>query len=183
MKEAPKFVMTRGAIKAVELLNDKMYMQMFNPDIIPPIEILNIYRVLFYFINKIEIAKKKSRSEFWQEVCQVFINNPNIKIGNFINQHSNDLNFSTENIFAISQIIGNDLSKMTAPNFTKICPTTGLVFFFIKDALEYSGIIVDKKTPPIKIINLLDYNLESLSSKIDRLKGKLEKQENKTVCA
>jgi len=171
--------MTRGAIKAVELLNDKMYMQSFNPEVIPIPEVLNIYRILLYYINKPDIAKIKSPNNFWQEVCNLFGNNSEGKVGSFINKYSNDLNFTTENIFAISQIIGNDLSKMTAPSYTKICPTTGLVFFFIKDALEYSGIIVDKKTPLIKLMNLLEYNLEFYSSKIDRLQGKVEKMESK----
>jgi len=170
--------MTRGAIKAVELLNDKMYMQLFNPEVIPVPEVLNIYRILLFYINKGDIAKIKSSASFWSEVCNLFATNSEGKIGSFINNYSNELNFSTENIFAISKIIGNDLSKMTAPSYTKICPTTGLVFFLIKDALEYSGIIIDKKTPVIKIMNLLEYNLEFYSSKNDRLQNKILKLEN-----
>lgn len=150
-------------------------MQLFNPEVIPVQEVLNIYRILLFYINKPEIAKIKQPSQFWPEVCKLFAENSDGKVGSFINKYANDLNFSTENILSISQIIGSDLSKMTAPSYTKICPTTGLVFFFIKDALEYSGIIVDKKTPLIKIMNLLEYNLESLSVKFDTLKGKLDK--------
>jgi len=166
--------MTRGAIKALELLNDKMYMPLFNPEKIPIQEVSNIYRILLYYINKQEIAKIKQPNQFWQEVCKLFAENSEGKIGSSINKFANDLNFSTENILAISQIIGSDLSKMNAPNFTKICSTTGLVFFFVKDALEYSGIIVDKKTPLVKLVNLLEYKVESLSSKLERLEGKME---------
>jgi len=167
--------MTRGAIKAVELLNDKMYMQLFNQDVVPVTEVLNIYRILLFYINKPEIAKIKQPHQFWPQVCNLFADNSEGKIGSFINKYANELNFSTDNILAISQIIGNDLSKMTAPSYTKICPTTGLVFFFIKDALEYSGIIVDKKTPLVKLMNLLEYSMESLESKNERLKAKFEK--------
>lgn len=167
--------MTRGAIKAVELLNDKMYMQIFRAETIPPDEVINIYRILLLFIDKRDVAIIKYSHQFWPEVCNLFLNESDGKIGTFITKYANNLNFSTENIFQISKIIGSDLNKMTAPNFTKICATTGLVFFFIKDALEYSGIIVDKKTPPIKLMNLYEYNHEFLTSKLDRLKNKLPK--------
>jgi hypothetical protein len=170
--------MTRGAIKAVELLNDKMYMQLFNPEVIPLHEVLNIYRILLFYINKPEIAKIKQPSQFWAEVCKLFAENSEGKIGSFINKYANELNFSTENCLSVSQVIGSDLTKMTAPSYTKICPTTGLVFFFIKDALEYSGIIVDKKTPLVKLMNLLEYSMESHDSKNERVKGKIEKMDN-----
>jgi hypothetical protein len=166
--------MTRGAIKAIELLNDKMYMNIFKSESVPQKEVLNIYRILLLYINKRDVASIKNNNQFWMSVCNLFISESEAKIGNFINKYCNDLNFSTENLFMISKIIGNDLTKMTAPNYTKICPTTGLVFFFIKDALEYSGIIVDKKTPIVKLMNLLDYNYESLSSIYERIKTKIE---------
>lgn len=167
--------MTRGAIKAVELLNDKMYLQIFKPDVVPQEEIVNIYRILLLYLNKREVAIIKNSNQFWSEACNLFLNESEGKIGNFINQYATNLNFSTENIFLISKIIGAELNKMTAPNFTKICATTGLVFFFIKDVLEYSGVIIDKKTPPIKIMNLYEYNLEYFTSRLERLKSKVEK--------
>ena len=174
-KETPKFVMTRGAIKAIELLNDKIYLQIFKYEVIPSDDIINIYKILFNFLNKKEITNIKDNMLFWKEVCDLFNLESVGKIGDFINQNSTNLNFSSENIYLISRIIGSDLSKMTAPNYTKICPTTGLVFFFINDALEYSGIIIDKKTPPVKILNLLDFTLENLLSKEIRLKSFLNK--------
>ena len=42
--------------------------------------------------------------------------------------------------------------------------------FFIKDSLEYCGIIVsDKKTPPIRIVNNLVY-IQKLLDKMNKMK-------------
>lgn len=33
------------------------------------------------------------------------------------------------------------------PNYySKVCPTTGLVVFFVKEFIEYLGIVIEKKT-------------------------------------
>ena len=62
------------------------------------------------------------------------------------------------------------------PNyFSKICGTTGLLVFGIKDALEYCGVIKnDKKTQPSRILdNLLYYknSIDTIASFIDYLSG------------
>ena len=52
------------------------------------------------------------------------------------------------------------MKKKILPNFySKICSTTGLLIFIIKEALEYCGVIQnEKKTQPSRILdNLLFY--------------------------
>ena len=46
----------------------------------------------------------------------------------------------------------------------KLCGTTGLISFVIKDALEYSGIIEDKKTPPLRIKKNYEYQKEIIDN-------------------
>ena len=53
-------------------------------------------------------------------------------------------------------------------NYSKICGTTGLVIFLIKDALEYCGIIQnDKKNIPSILLKNLEY-LETIEKKVDK---------------
>ena len=35
--------------------------------------------------------------------------------------------------------------KFIHTTFSKICPTTGLLFFLIKEALEYCGVLINEK--------------------------------------
>lgn len=58
------------------------------------------------------------------------------------------------------------IQKITPAYFSKICGTTGLFVFFIKDILDYFGISNDKKTKPKAywtykdLIELLDKRIE-----------------------
>lgn len=88
--------------------------------------------------------------------------------------------FSSENIYKLSKMVGNNLNKITPSYFSKICGTTGLIMFLLKDCMEYSGInIVEKKTSLQKIFNNLIYNTEVYNSKINRLSDYLEKYHNR----
>ena len=64
-------------------------------------------------------------------------------------------------------------NKIVPNYFSKICGTTGLLVFIVKDALEYCGVIInDKKTQPARILdNLLYYknSIDSLAQFIDKL--------------
>lgn len=168
--------MTRGAVKAIELLNEKMYLNVFKSEVVPVEQVQLAYRIFLFYLNRRDIALMKNKEEFWKEVCNLFVNETEGLIGEFIKKEIANLNFSTENIYCISKIVGNDTSKMTSTTYTKYCATTGLLFFCIKDALEYSGIIVDKKTPLIKLMNLLEYKLETYNSLQDRIMNILNKE-------
>ena len=57
-----------------------------------------------------------------------------------------NFDFSEENLVKITKIIGNREKKITPTFYSKTCGTTGLIIFLVKDAMEYAGIIIDKKT-------------------------------------
>jgi hypothetical protein len=77
--------------------------------------------------------------------------------------------FSEENLLKLSKIIGNREKKITPTFYSKTCGTTGLIIFLIKDALEYSGIIIDKKTLPSRIYKSYNYLLSKAKQKLDRM--------------
>jgi len=61
------------------------------------------------------------------------------------------------------------ISFMTPPNYSKICPTTSLFVFLLKDLFEYFGVIKEKKTLPARIYRNNMVLLDSLQSKIKSL--------------
>jgi hypothetical protein len=171
----------------MELLNEQMYQNVFKKNKnmahndndkdyeIPNEQVILAYRIFLFYLNKTEIALKKNKHDFWREVCNFFLNQTGGKIGEFVQSSINSFNFSTDNIYKISKVIGNDTSKLTSNTFTDYCATTGLLFFLLKDALEYSGIIVDKKTPLATLMNLLEYKVDKFTT----LKNTLGKVLNK----
>jgi len=60
-------------------------------------------------------------------------------------------------------------NKITPVYYSKLCPTTGLFVFIVKDALEYIGILEDKKTLPSKIYKKLNYLIEENKKKLESL--------------
>lgn len=81
-KEIPPFVMTRGASKATELLNENLYNKVFTADIIPNEEVRMIYKIYFQLLDRNEIIELSTVEEFWKACCHYFIIEGNGKTGN-----------------------------------------------------------------------------------------------------
>lgn len=71
-------------------------------------------------------------------------------------------NFSSQNVFEIIKLIGNNTHKINLNNYSKVCPTTGFIVFILKDLMEYSGILPDKKMSPVLIYR----NFSEIQNKI-----------------
>ena len=101
--------------------------------------------------------------------------NSNGKIGSFILDKINNITFEHKKIFFLNKLLLNMKTKILPNYFSKICGTTGLLLFLIKDALEYCGVIKnDKKTQPARILdNLLYYkkSIDTIAFFIDYLSG------------
>ena len=82
-----------------------------------------------------------------------------------------NFDFSEENIYIISKLCENKEKKISPSFFSKICGTTGLVIFLIRDALEYTGIIIDKKTLPSRLQKLYKYGLEKKQYLLEKFKS------------
>jgi len=153
-----------------------MYYKLFTEEsTVPSDDIILTYRIFFQLLNKPEISEIKDKIEFWQMTCNFLVKENETKMGTVIQNLVKNIDFSNENIYKISKMIGNNVSKINPNYFSKLCGTTGLFIFFIKDALEYAGIIVDKKTSVNRLFRNYNYSNDVLQVKLDKLKKIQEK--------
>ena len=176
-KKFSKFQVSRGPSKAVELLNNELYSKIFKKSHIEKNEeeISIIYRVLFVLFGEYEIASIPNNRLFWIKCVKYLKDNSNGKIGSFILDKINNITFEHKKIFFLNKLLLGMKKKIVPNYFSKICGTTGLLVFLIKDTLEYCGVIQnDKKTQPARILdNLLYYKncIDTIASFIDYLSG------------
>lgn len=179
------------------MLNDTNYQKAFVDKTISNEEIIFVYRVYFQLLDNQQLLQIVDNQEFFNKVCDYFIEKSNGKIGKrpicqFIyfvyilkclgNQIFKDVkmfDFSSENVYKLNRIIGNNTNKISPSYYSKLCGTTGLLLFLLKDCIEYSGInILEKKTPIQKIYNNYNYNIDIHNSKLYKLNFYLTKYHN-----
>lgn len=164
-----KFQFSKGSIKAVLLLNESILTKLFVENNKQSNDILLIYYIYFQLINH-ELARERNRTIFWEKCCRYFLTASEGQIGNLIqNDLATKIVLTTENITNLLNIIRDNTAKITPSYFSKLCGTTGLIVFFIKDILDYIGISNDKKCQSqfnitYKVmISLLDLKIEKIS--------------------
>ena len=166
--DSPKFSfkLSKGSLKALEILNDENYDKIFKiEELSPPLdEIILIYRIFFQLINKEEFTEIISDKKFWKEAKNYFLENSNGKIGSFINEQISEFDFTKENIYKLKNLSNGKEDKLKPKIYENICKTTGLFTFVIKEAFEYCGIIFnEKKLMPSVLISYLEYIKENLN--------------------
>ena len=141
-----KLVLTKAALKAINLLNETLLNKLFTESQVPSDDILLIYHIYFQLISH-PISKENFEKEiFWKKCCEYFSNESNGKTGDLLLRNSEEnINLSSENIYKVFHIINGNLHKITPSYFSKIDGTTSLFAFFIKDVLDFLGISHDKK--------------------------------------
>jgi len=79
-------LISRGARKAVDLLNDPGYLVSFNENLAPNDEVvLSTYKIYFQLIKHVQIINVfENKNEFWKEVCNYFNSDPKQKAGNIL---------------------------------------------------------------------------------------------------
>jgi len=165
-KPITEFSLSKGAIKAIELLNNELYDKLFKKPVLDDNlkEILIIYRILFYLLGEKEIAEIKDENLFWTKMTEYLVNNSDGKIGTYISNNVKNFHFDYKTINLINKLVKDVKNKILPSYFSKICGTTGLVVFLIKDALEYCGIILsDKKTQPSIIYQHLQFEKKNVN--------------------
>ena len=169
-KELSPFVLAKGAVKALELLNDPLYFKLFKNEETPQSDIILIYRIYLQLVNKEkEILLLKNDKDFWIKVKEYFSNFGEGKIGSIIEEQFKELDFSYENFVILDKICEGNINKLTPVYYSKLCPTTGLFVFLVKEALEYIGVLQDKKTQPGRIYKNLNYLIENAKAKKEEL--------------
>lgn len=74
-KPLTEFAIGRSAAKALELLNQEKYKDLFKKEATPQEDILIPYRIYFTLLNKKDIICKED-SEFWKECSKYFLSEP-----------------------------------------------------------------------------------------------------------
>ena len=165
----PALSLSKGTIKALELLNDKKYKDIFtNKDLIPPLnEIIIIYRIFFQLLKNNNLNKIKNDKIFWKKAAEYILSNCNDNLGDFFNNSLNDFDLGFRNIYEIQKIVHGNEDKIKPVVYSNICGTTGLVIFLVKDVLEYLGIIINyKKNIPGIMIKYLEH-INSNKNKVE----------------
>ena len=168
--EVPQFQLSRGAAKAVELLNEELYNRIYHQTELkePLNKIILIYRIYIQLLANNTISSIQNDNEFWISFCKFLLENNNNQTGTFFINSIQNFDFSPENLYKVKRILGSKANEIKPTNYSKICGTTGLVIFLIKDALEYCGIIQnDKKNIPSILLKNLEY-LETIENKVDK---------------
>lgn len=173
-------IMSNKSKKALELLNERSYMDIFYniknkkvKTVRPSDNVLKIYEILFQLMNKKDIlCYVDNKDIFWEKICNYFIINAKGKFGLFVQNLINHFDLSDHNLQVVLSISRPYLNIFMPSYFTKICSTTALVVFALKDILEIIGLGVtnysknqNKKNKIIK--------LQQIRKKIDKLKQKI----------
>lgn len=160
------FQLSKGSMRAIQILDNEIYNNIFkSKELNPPLDkIILIYRIFFQLINQEEINEIVSDKKFWEEARIYFLENDDNKIGYFIKDNISEFDFTNENIYKLKKLTKGYEEKLKPTNYEKICETTTLFTFIIKDALEYCGIIYNKeKNNPSITISYLEFIREKLN--------------------
>ena len=167
------FVISKGTKKAIILLNEHLLNRLFyESSSIPNNDILLVYKLFFQFINYTEIINNfNDKKIFWKLTCEYFNIKNNCKTGKIIEDIINEkkINLNFDNLYKIYKLINNKLNIVVPSYFSKICGTTGLFVFFIKDIIDFLGFFEDKK---INEKSVFTFNgiIKDIENKINQLK-------------
>ena len=166
------FVISNGAKKAINLLNEPQINCKFFEESKPDNDKLLIYRIFFQLINHpFKFISKDKKEELWKKYQDYFSQEKNGKIGELIQKVLDEkmIDIGGNNLYKIYKIVYKELNKIIPSNFSKSCGTTGLFTFFIKDILDFVGLSDDTKT---KMNPYWTYTkiIDSIDNKINYIK-------------
>ena len=179
-----EFELSRGCIKALGLLDEELYLRVFNRA--PPEktleDIIIVYKLFCQLLNKEDLVQIKDDKIFWEKFARFILENKGDKLSEFCIKCTTQFNFDNRNILKLKEMAKNKVEKLKPAYFGKICGTTGLFVFLIKDILEYCGAIEDKKTQGNRIKANYIYQkslFDELNKYIKFLEGlNIKKEEN-----
>ena len=70
--EIPEFIMGRSSSKAIELLDQDKYKNIFQNKTYSSKDILLPYKIYFTLINKTDLTSTSDDQMFWNEICKFF---------------------------------------------------------------------------------------------------------------
>ena len=164
----PEVTLSHGSEKAIKLLNEDKYSKIFKKELSPFLnEIILVYRIFFQLLKDNGISKIKDDKLFWAKASEHILKSNNGKTGDFFKNSIANFDFSYKNIYEIKKLINGQEDKIKPSFYSRICGTTGLFVFLIKDILEYIGILQNfNKNVPSIMLNYLKY-IGELQNKIE----------------
>lgn len=141
------FEFSKGTSKSMELLNESIMSKAFQTETLPRYEILFIYQVFFQLINNPIKNLYDNKKEFWDKCRAFFIIESKGKIGDFLKNFiiNEKIDISEDNLYRLYKLVNNKLYIIVPSYFNKVCSTTALLTFFIKDILNFLGISMEKE--------------------------------------
>ena len=176
----PEFSLSRATVKAIELLNSDTYNKIFrNKEEYPTLfEIFLVYRIFFQLLKDSNLNSIKDDKLFWNGVSDYILENNNGSTGEFFKNSIKNFDFSAKNLYEVKKLVSGHEDKIKPSVVSKICQTTGLIIFMIKDTLEYVGIIDSKKSIPAFKLKVLEY-IGELQTKIENYIENIKKINNR----
>ena len=166
------FVLSKGSIKAIKLLNEPHLNYLFTEKSEPNDDRIIIYKIFFQLINHpfIYIPNDK-KEEFWSKCQDYFSHENNGKTGGLIQKIVDEkmINIEGNNLYKIYKLVYKNLYKIYPQFYSNICGTTGLFTFFIKDILDFVGISNDEKIQKKAYWSYLKI-IDSIEKKINHIK-------------
>ena len=171
--------LNKGTIKAIKLLNEEIFCRLFSEEKIPNKDILLAYKVYFQLINYKEITNlynnELSDDIFWNK-CRSYFKNNNGKISELLinNINENKIVITGENLYKVYHLIEKDINKFCSGYFSKLCGTTSLFIFYIKDILDFLGFSDEIKFQNnsyysfSEIIKYIDYKIKFLNNYLQK---------------
>ena len=124
-------VLTKGSLKAINLLNEEILNKIFFEEKMPNFEILLVYKIFFQLIKNQDIINYKDYNDKFWEKCRNYFRAFNGKTGDCLNEviKQNKIIIDGENIYKVYKIVNKEIYKIIPAYFSKICGTTGLFVF------------------------------------------------------
>jgi len=177
---------TRGALKALSLLNEPEYQKIFDDDTIPSSDLILVYKIYFQLINKDTdiinlIHNSSDEALIWENIFKyIKSNTEDDKLGDLFKEELNNMDCSIENIFNLINIVNQNKNKdkLNPLFYSKLCPTTGLLIFLIKESLDYLGVLESNKTPPQRLIQIYQHYIDLNKEKLEDINKKLNESDN-----
>ena len=134
-------------------MDEELYMKPFiRPAPEKTLEEINIvYKIFCQLLNKEDFVEIKDDKVFWDKFSKFVLDNKGDKLSKFSLSCVEKFNFDEKNILKLKELSKDKAEKLKPGYMGKICGTSGLFAFIIKDALEYCGAIEDKKTQASRI--------------------------------
>ena len=172
------FFENENLLQIFNLLNDKIYLEIFNDKTNTPNDnIIFVYKLFFLLIKNTENLVQLNNKIFWGKICDYFINRTNefsendMLLGELIHKlMKKKLNSEDENLKRIYEIVIQiDLRQIDPATFSKISPTTSQFCYIIKYFLEYFSILRNGCNLLENEYLMIKYKIQILIKKINKI--------------